>query len=46
MAEPEQCGKPVGSKPWWMGVDQYDPCPCTREPDHDGLCECACGVTG
>jgi hypothetical protein len=35
------CAKPVGSKPWWMGVDQYDQCYCVLPPGHDGDCACS-----
>lgn len=34
------CGKRVGSKPWWMGNDQYDPCRCLRAEGHEGECQC------
>lgn len=34
------CGGRVGSKPWWMGSDQYDPCHCLRAEGHDGECQC------
>ena len=32
----EQCGKAVGTRPWWMGVDQYVPCPCILPKGHEG----------
>lgn len=35
------CNKKVGSKPWWMGSDQYDPCYCLLDKDHDGECKCS-----
>ena len=35
------CDKKVGSRPWWMGVDQYGPCYCIRLKGHDGDCWCA-----
>lgn len=34
------CNKKVGSKPWWMGDYQYDPCYCILEPGHAGECAC------
>ena len=36
----ERCGRQVGSRPWWMGPDQYDPCHCIRDKGHDGECRC------
>lgn len=42
--QPLKCGKDVGSRPEWMGVDQYDPCPCLLDLGHDG--GCACDHTG
>lgn len=30
------CGAEVGRRPEWMGVDQYDPCPCVLDKGHDG----------
>lgn len=38
-----RCRKPVGTKPWWMGVDQYDQCRCLLPPGHDGECACEHG---
>lgn len=35
-----QCGKPVGQRPWWMGLDQWDQCYCLLLPGHDGSCRC------
>ena len=35
-----RCGKPVGSPPYWMSRDQFDPCPCVLEPGHEGICKC------
>lgn len=36
------CDKPVGEKPWWMGVDQWDgPCECVLEESHDDECKCS-----
>lgn len=35
------CEGRVGSKPYWMGVDQWDGgCRCLLEPNHDGKCLC------
>lgn len=36
-----RCVGTVGSKPWWMSHDQYDPCRCILPPGHDGdhVCE-------
>lgn len=38
---PGPCGIDAGSRPYWMGVDQYDPCPCVRPRGHDGEHGCA-----
>lgn len=38
---PALCGLPVGSKPSWMGVDQYDPCKCILPTDHEPPCKCS-----
>lgn len=34
------CGKPVGSKPYWLGSDQWDPCYCLLINLHIGDCKC------
>jgi hypothetical protein len=34
------CKKDVGTRPYWMGVDQYDACPCLLPKGHDGGCVC------
>lgn len=39
----ERCLADVGRRPGWMGVDQYDPCPCLLRKDHDGPHECRHG---
>lgn len=39
-----ECRQPVGSRPWWMGVDQYDQCYCILSPLHLGKCRCSHGV--
>lgn len=43
---PEQttCGKQVGSKPYWMGEGQYDPCHCILPLHHEGKCACEHGT--
>ena len=33
---PERCIDTLGSRPSWMGVDQYDPCRCKLPNGHDG----------
>lgn len=40
-----KCGKPVGSRPYWMGVDQYDQCYCNQTEGHAPPCVCSHGVT-
>ena len=35
------CPLPVGSRPYWMSEDQWDPCACILLKDHDGPCECS-----
>lgn len=40
------CGEPVGRKPGWMGVDQWDACPCILKAKHDGVCKCKHTVGG
>lgn len=37
---PARCGVDLGTKPYWMGVDQYDPCPCLLPNGHDGAHVC------
>ena len=37
------CGRPVGTRPWWMSEDQYNECPCLRPHGHDGPCVCIHG---
>lgn len=32
----KRCSGTLGSKPWWMSWDQYDPCPCLLPEGHDG----------
>ena len=39
--KPTHCPGTVGSRPYWMGVDQYDPCPCILPPGHEGKHACA-----
>ena len=34
------CNKRVGSRPFWMGVDQYDPCYCLLPAGHKDDCKC------
>lgn len=35
------CIGTVGTRPSWMGIDQYDgPCPCILDAGHDGICVC------
>lgn len=34
------CGKDVGSKPWWMSADQFDPCHCKLPKNHADICRC------
>ncbi len=41
---PTRCDKPVGSRPSWMGVDQYDPCRCMLARGHLGGCVCEHGT--
>lgn len=31
-----RCKGTLGSRPEWMGVDQYDPCRCRLDRGHDG----------
>lgn len=31
-----RCKGTLGSRPEWMGVDQYDPCRCRLNEGHDG----------
>lgn len=38
--EEPTCGGPVGSPPWWMNKDQFDPCRCLLPRGHDGECQC------
>lgn len=40
-----QCNKNVGTKPYWMGVDQYDQCHCVLDDGHDGKCVCSHGIS-
>lgn len=40
----QKCKQPMGTKPWWMGVDQYDPCPCVLPSNHTEDHECKHGV--
>lgn len=45
-SEPEPaCGLDVGQRPYWMGIDQYDPCPCVRKRGHLLEHECVHGHT-
>lgn len=37
----KQCGCDTGRRPYWMSIDQYDPCPCVLPGGHDGPHECA-----
>jgi hypothetical protein len=37
---PTRCEGTLGSRPWWMGVDQYDPCRCDLPFGHDGEHQC------
>lgn len=34
------CKKPVHSRPYWMGVDQWDQCYCAKLREHEGECDC------
>lgn len=35
------CEKEIlGTKLWWLGPDQSDPCYCVRLKGHDGECAC------
>lgn len=39
--KPVYCEGRVGSRPWWMGQDQWDGgCRCVLAPNHDGDCLC------
>ena len=40
----QKCGINMGTKPWWMGPDQYDPCPCVLDVDHKNDHECKHGI--
>lgn len=31
----ERCTVDVGSRPYWMSPDQYDPCRCKRPAGHE-----------
>lgn len=35
-----RCGHDVGSPPWWMSQDQWDPCSCIRPLGHTGWHAC------
>jgi hypothetical protein len=37
----ERCAGTLGSRPWWMSPDQYDPCRCTLLASHEGDHQCA-----
>lgn len=37
----ELCPFPVGSKPYWMSEDQWEPCSCIYLKNHDGPCKCS-----
>jgi hypothetical protein len=36
-----KCGSGLGERPGWMGVDQWDPCPCDQPMNHEGDCSCS-----
>lgn len=38
-----KCSGTVGRRPYWMGVDQWDPCLCVLRLNHDGKCRCEHG---
>lgn len=45
MEDRPKCNKRVNSRPWWMGVDQFDPCFCVLDKNHEGLCICSHGLS-
>lgn len=36
----ERCTETLGTKPWWMSPDQYDPCRCWLAAGHEGDHQC------
>ena len=38
---PEACPLDAGERPYWMGVDQYDPCKCLLTKGHEPPCVCS-----
>lgn len=39
------CGVEVSTRPYWMGVDQYDPCLCVLDKGHGDDHQCSHGIT-
>lgn len=41
----DKCPGTLGDKPFWMSWDQYDPCSCVLEKDHEGDHVCKHGIS-
>lgn len=39
----KRCEYDLGTRPYWMSPDQYDPCRCLLPDGHDGPHQCTHG---